>query len=82
MNIIVRRTPKDPADRAGELASEIMALKHRICMLEREKHLLLQCLAEAVGDDVVVIVEDELPEYPRFVIDENMGGNVLIRRKF
>lgn len=58
--------------------SKVKRLEFRNRQLEEENKLLLAMLAEALAGRTVVIREEALQRRPRFKIEENMGGDIII----
>ncbi len=57
---------------------KVKRLEFRNRQLEEENKLLLAMLAEVLGKRRVVIHEEALERRPRFKIEENMGGDIII----
>lgn len=57
---------------------KVKRLEFRNRQLEEENKLLLAMLAEALAGRTVVIREEVLERRPRFKIEENMGGDIII----
>lgn len=59
--------------------AENMRLSKENRQLQRDNDLLRSILAEAIGTKVVVIREEDVTERrPKFCIDENLAGDILI----
>lgn len=61
------------------LLGETMRLSKENRQLKRDNDLLRSILAEAIGTKVIVIREEAVAERrPKFRIDENLAGDILI----
>lgn len=61
--------------------SEIKYLKFKNRQLIEENKFLLAMLGEAIGNRTIVISEEVLERKPRFKVEENLEGDMIIRRK-
>lgn len=81
MNIVVKTANHDTAPELSydALLAEVMRLCKDNRRLRRDKQLLLDMLAEAIGEEVIVVREDNLGRPHRFHVNENLGGEILVR---
>ena len=61
--------------------SEIKYLKFKNRQLIEENKFLLAMLGEAIGNRTIVISEEVLERKPRFKVEENLEGDMIIRRR-
>lgn len=79
MELIITPNMEDCKD------TEIKYLKFKNRQLEEKNKFLLAMLAEALGNRTIVIREESLEETlehePRFKVEENLEGDMIIRRR-
>lgn len=76
MDIII----SDRLETAPEENAKTKYLEFKNRQLAEENELLRAMLFEAIGNRIIVIREENLNREPRFRVDENLGGDVLLSR--
>lgn len=76
VDMIITAPKADYREDAGNAEIKYLKLKNR--QLQEENKTLLAMLAEAIGNRTICIKEETLERKPHFILDENIGGDVLI----
>lgn len=80
-----KRIMNDVKDRVIiEMQKQIQLLKRELKQEKEDNDYLLKLLAKALGDEKIVAHDDEMREMPapKFLLEENMTGDMIISVKF